>query len=212
MDRHTLISPDTGREAVVHGDSESRSAVVLCHEVFGLTDALGRLAETLCYATGATVYAPHLLLTDPYAPSEETAAYGRFMATLGPTGLSQRLLDYTERRRADHDRIYCLGLSVGATAAWIASADQRFDAVVPVYGSRIRDHTDVRPTCRVHAVFAEHEPSFDPNDLARRLRAIDNVTVEVLRHHHGFCSPDSPHFSQEGLDTIIGIARELFRN
>ncbi|MET9213828.1 MULTISPECIES: hypothetical protein [Mycobacteriales] len=46
--------------------------------------------------------------------------------------MAHRLLDYTARRLTDYDRVYCLGLRVGATAAWIASADEHFDTVIPV--------------------------------------------------------------------------------
>ncbi len=196
-------------ELVLPSTAADRSAIVLVHEVFGLTDAVADIADRMRTATGVSVYAPHLLSTDPYPRAAEGVAYEQFMATLGPRGLAERLLTYASRRAEDHEALYCAGFSVGATAAWIASADECFDAVLPIYGSRIRDHIDVRPTGRAHLVFAEHEPSFDPHSLAAVLRQTADVTVDVLPHHHGFCSPDSPAYSTTGLETVHATARAL---
>ncbi|MFD3508102.1 dienelactone hydrolase family protein [Nocardia sp. NPDC058666] len=198
-------------DTVIRSEADT-AAVVLVHEVFGLTDSMVDLAQRLCEATEATIYVPHLLDTDPFDRADQTIAYERFMTTLGPAALAARVLDYTAARLAKHyDAVYCVGVSVGATAAWIASASEQFDAVLPVYGSRIRDHLDIRPAGRAHLVFAEHEPSFDPHELAPSLAAIDRVSVEVVPFGHGFCSADSPTYAEAGLRTVLAAARTLTR-
>ncbi|WP_188826846.1 dienelactone hydrolase family protein [Nocardia camponoti] len=214
MDQQPYLSrtgQDAGTALVVRPADDTHSAVVLCHEVFGLTGTIADLAERIAHDTGATVYAPHLLTTGPFRRSEEHTAYTQFMTTMGPSGLAERLLDFTALHTADHQVVHCLGLSVGATAAWIASGVDQFSAVVPVYGSRIRDHMDVQPYGRAHLVFAEHEPSFSPSELASQLRNIDRVTVEILPHHHGFCSTDAGTYSRTGLDHVITTAQALFQ-
>ncbi|MFE1591167.1 dienelactone hydrolase family protein [Nocardia sp. NPDC058705] len=204
-----MPSSDEWEHAVIRPANTSDIAVVLVHEVFGLTDSILDLAEKLCRTTQATIYAPHLLDTDPFERAGEATAYERFMTTLGPAALAARALDYTAAQVSGCAAVYCVGLSVGATAAWIASASEQFDAVLPVYGSRIRDHLDVRPTGRAHLVFAEHEPSFDPSSLASTLRTIPGVTVDVLPHHHGFCSADAVTYSESGLASVLTAAAEL---
>ncbi|MFD3701554.1 dienelactone hydrolase family protein [Nocardia sp. NPDC058658] len=204
-----MPSPGQWEHTVIRPTSTGDIAVVLVHEVFGLTDSITQFAEKLREATQATIYAPHLLDTAPFGRADEAIAYERFMTTLGPAGLATRVLDYNAAQVTDHTAVYCVGLSVGATAAWIASASEQFDAVLAVYGSRIRDHLDVRPSGRAHLVFAEHEPSFDPNHLASTLRTITGVTVDVLPQHHGFCSADSATYSEQGLDSVLAAASEL---
>ena len=186
-------------------DDQRGTALVVAHEVLGPNEHGERVAARFRRG-GCTVLTPNFLTDgEVYRSTDEKAAYASFTATLGVTGMADALESYARELRADYERVVCLGFSVGATAAWLASATGVFDAVACFYGSRIRDHADILPLCSCLAVFAAHEASFDPRALVERLSGRQHVTVELYDCRHGFCDEDSVHHDAEA-------SRLAFRN
>jgi len=63
------------------------------------------------------------------------------------------------------------------------------------YGSRIRDYSSLVPKINITAIFAETEPSFSPDQIARVI-ARDNVRTFIEPGtFHGFMNPRSTNFA-----------------
>ncbi|WP_433272065.1 dienelactone hydrolase family protein [Actinosynnema sp. CS-041913] len=185
------------------------TALIVAHEVFGPNEHIHRMAEAVRRPEW-TVSTPNFLPHDEIYPLEQEAlAYRRFTEELGVVALAEALAGHAASLRADHQRVLCLGFSVGATAAWLAG--EAFDAIVCVYGSRIRDYASHKPKCPCLAVFAEHEPDFTPRELVRRL-AGPTVAVELYDAEHGFCDEDSPRHHAAHSAAVVRSARRFFHS
>lgn len=167
------------------------AALLIAHEIWGVNDHMQQVARWFQLRTDWEVFTPSYLRT-PIAPlvTPEQTAYRTFMATVGIEGMTQALTrDLSELSRT-YERVYCLGFSVGATAAWLAASQARLQAVACVYGSRIRDHLDQPPLVPTLVVMAEHEASFDPTTLTAQLNGLSNVrATSYPGTEHGFCNP-----------------------
>jgi dienelactone hydrolase len=171
------------------------TAVVVAHEIYGVNDHIEGVARRL-RSFDCDVFTPGFLPSGVAQPREdEAAAYREFMRTTGVATMAKELTHFLEGLRPRYRKVFCVGFSVGATSAWLASGTGVLDGTVCFYGSRIRDHLEIRPTAPCLLVFAEHEPGFSAPEVAERLRGRMNVTIEVYPCHHGFCDPYSPNHS-----------------
>ena len=71
------------------------------------------------------------------------------------------------------------------------------------YGSRIRDHLQLRPAGDLRLIFAEREASFEPAPLAARLVAAGYDARVLPDTAHGFLNPLSPGFDEALRDAEI---------
>jgi dienelactone hydrolase len=180
---------------------------VIAHEIAGPTIGADRLRT----ARDCDIYTPNLL-ADPrqhFAPDQHEAAYASFMSTGGVTAMATRLSAVAERLRPRYRKVCALGFSVGATSAWIAASRGVFDTVVGIYGSRIRDHADLVPTCPCLLLFAAREPSFAPRDLIGHLAGAKNVTTVLYECGHGFCDPAGPNYDASAAEHALTRATEF---
>lgn len=178
---------------------------VLCHEIFGATTAVGEFAHLINQKYGYGLHIPHFLETPIFSRCEEIEAYSSFIQTLGISALSRKLINYCQELRSVYteSKIIVLGLSVGGSAAWLASASGVIDGAVALYGSRIRDHLEVEPRCPVKTIFALGEANFNSQVLSDIVGTIPYVNSTVLNYDHGFCLSDSPTFSSLGQHEAI---------
>lgn len=128
----------------------------------------------------------------PYASEEE--AVETFLAR---RGVEEYALNIAEE--AGRSPVLLIGFSVGATSAWLFSASEachpRSHAVL-YYGSRIRDHAVLAPKCPAALIFAEHERSFKPAELAGKIVA-GNASISIVSGAaHGFMNPRSANYSR----------------
>jgi dienelactone hydrolase len=173
------------------------TAVVVAHEIYGVNDHIEDVARKL-RSVPCDVFTPSFLPLRIVHPREdETRAYREFMQTIGVAGMAEALASFCEGLRSRYRKVLCIGFSVGATSAWLASGTGALDGAVCFYGSRIRDHLEVRPTAPCLLIFAEHEPGFSVADIAERLKGRTHVALEVYPSEHGFCDPYGPHYSAE---------------
>ncbi|WP_066911421.1 dienelactone hydrolase family protein [Millisia brevis] len=187
-------------------DLDDPRTIVICPDILGVTPAVRALADDLHGATGLPVHAAHLLGSGPFERAREQEAYSRFVDTIGVVELSTRLGLFIDG--LDADKIHCVGMSVGATATWLVSASARLSSVHCLYGSRIRDHLDVRPRCPARVIFAEAEPGFDPRTVVTALTGRSNVRAEIRPFRHGFCNSDSPNFVADAYRTVVAEIAE----
>lgn len=180
--------------------------MVVAHEIYGVNDHVIGVAKMLG-PYQCDVFTPSFLPSDAVYPREdELRAYKAFVRSPGVMSMSDALTRYAEGLRERYRRVLCIGFSVGATSAWLASGTGVVDRTVCFYGSRIRDHLDVQPTAPCLVVFAEQEPSFSVPAVAERLAARRNVVTEVYPCRHGFCDSGSPNYSAEYGDQAWNAA------
>lgn len=90
--------------------------------------------------------------------------------------------------------MFIVGYSAGATIAWRCCENSRCSGIIACYGSRIRDYTDLNPTCPTLLLFA-NEDSFDMCMLVRRLHGKQHLTIIEFDAAHGFMDPYSKYFN-----------------
>jgi dienelactone hydrolase len=178
-------------------DSGHDTAVVVAHEIYGVNDHIEGVARMLP-SLPCDVFTPSFLPSGTvYGRENEALAYREFMQTTGVVTMAKALTHFIEGLRPRYRKVFCIGFSVGATSAWLASEAGVLDGTVCFYGSRIRDYPEIRPTDPCLLIFAEDEPGFSVPEVAERLRGRTHVAIETYPCRHGFCDPYSPHYCAE---------------
>ena len=68
-----------------------------------------------------------------------------------------------------YDNVFIIGFSVGATIGWMCCENPLCSGIVACYGSRIRDYTDMNPSCPTLLLFSK-EDSFDVHGMVCQLQ------------------------------------------
>lgn len=189
------------------GDA-AQPAIILLHEIYGINAHMQDAAAAL-EARGFAVYCPDLLGT-AYGYDQEAAAYGHYMR-IGFAAAAGRAADLAATLAGRHPRLYLVGYSAGATAAWLASDRGLFAGVVGYYGSRIRDYLDVAPACPVLLLFPSHEAAFSVPALAGELAAGEKVKVHVLPGRHGFADRHSQRYDAAAAAEADALAAAFLK-
>jgi dienelactone hydrolase len=108
-----------------------------------------------------------------------------------------------------------IGFSVGASSLWLHIASQHCHPTSYAqlfYGSRIRDHVSLVPSCKTSLVFAEHESSFEPKKLATELVSSQVDCSIIQETHHGFMNPRSPHFNEKLTLQLLAQLKSTLRH
>lgn len=172
----------------------SDAAIIVLHEIYGINPFMHAVCQKY-HSLGYDAYCPNLLGRSEYFPYDrQDIAYAHFIKH-GGFDRNSLVTDLCESIRREYKQIFLLGFSVGATLAWISSASGIFDGAVCHYGSRIRDHLQLTPSCPVLLLFADQEASFSPESILPSLSAIPNVRGEIFNARHGFCDPFSPNYN-----------------
>lgn len=149
---------------------------------------------------------PDVLFASPWGDgmrpcSSEAEAVAHFLTQQGLQTYASRLA-----QMVGEEPTFFVGLSVGASSVWLHAATAACHAqseAVLYYGSRIRDWAHLYLRCRTTLVFAEHEPSFDPQDLAVRLNKPGQQATVLVGTAHGFMNPLSEHYAPEAVQQQI---------
>lgn len=177
--------------------------IILIHEVRGVTDNLRRLGDLLA-SRGFSVLVPSLY-PDGFSGADEEAAYRKFFSEVGIES-AKRTIDSLIDALIDANPpgdVTVIGFSVGATVAWLESANPAVKSVIGVYGSRIREYLDVSPLADTQLLFCA-ERAFDVNAILPPLNAKPRVTARLIEGVHGFYSRedfDSPAI--QGLNATL---------
>lgn len=155
--------------------------ILIAADIFGDTPELRASASVIC--TNFSVVSPYK--DNPPQFKNENQAYAAFQACGGVEAYADKLVQQICSYQPDA----LIGFSVGSTASWLALSEEICCTVklgILFYGSRIRDYLHLRPQCEIRLIFAEHEQSFDPKQLASNLRAT-GMTVKICADsQHGF--------------------------
>lgn len=157
--------------------------IIIIHEVFGVTENLRKLATEL-EKIGFKVILPSLY-SDNYRGKNEKYSYKKYFAEVG-FEKSIRLIDRIIEENSK-DNIFIIGFSIGATLAWMKSADDRVRGIIGFYGSRIRNYLGITP-CIPTRLFFCNEESFDVENLIVELKKKQNTEVTKIPGAHGFYS------------------------
>lgn len=168
----------------------SMRTIILIHEVRGVTDNLRRLGDLLA-SRGFSVLVPSLY-PDGFSGDDEEAAYRKFFAEVGIERAKRKIDSLIETNQ--NGDLTVIGFSVGATVAWLESANPGVKSVIGVYGSRIREYLDVSPLADTQLLFCE-ERSFDVKAILPPLNAKPRVTARMIEGAHGF-------YSREDFDSV----------
>lgn len=194
----------------IHNNSED--LVILLHEIYGINRFMENIANTLA-SSGYDVICPDLCgLEKPFDYSDQEAAYAHFKDNVGFERAAEIAIDYARRYRSGYRHLFLLGFSIGATTSWICSRENGlFDGVIGCYGSRIRDYTNILPSCPVLLIFPSIEYSFDATSFVRCFTK-SNVEIHVLDGHHGFADPYSPTYSKVSAQKAFVLLANFLKN
>jgi dienelactone hydrolase len=174
--------------------------ILLATDVFGATPAMASIVRAL--GQDCEVVSP---FDDPHLYfQEEKTAYYAFLAQGGVSRYADKLTHILKERGTDIRM--AVGFSAGASALWIASASEaalRLQATILFYGSRIRDHKEVRPRCPVRLIFAENEAVFNAVDLCKELCSSGHQAELARGTRHGFMNPYSSGFDVNSQSTYL---------
>lgn len=176
--------------------------LLVAADIFGETPELHSVAKAFCgnYAVVSPYENPRRQF------SSEKHAYSAFLSAGGIRSYVAKLASEINIYKPDA----LVGFSVGATAGWITLADSRCRDIqlgVLFYGSRIRDHLQLRPQCPTRLLFAEHESACDTKALVTELQT-SGMSAEVSAgSQHGFMNERSPGYDLPAKEKGIDWAR-----
>jgi dienelactone hydrolase len=167
------------------------TVVIVLHEIYGINKHISGVCEKTS-KHGMDSIAPDMLNgRAPFSYDQEMLAYNYFIGSVGFANAFQQVKTVLHTARANYEKVYVLGYSVGATLAWLCSETGLCDLAIGFYGSRIRDYLEIKPTCPVLLFFATEEKALDVDDLIVRLSNFDTIQIAKLDGHHGFADPYS---------------------
>lgn len=168
-----------------------KQAIILIHEIYGKNRFMDKQCEKY-KSMGFDVYCPDLLSRSAFSYEEAEAAYEYFNEKVGFERYTE-ISDMVDQLSRSYDKIWVLGYSVGATLAWRCSENPKCAGIVACYGSRIRDYTNLKPTCPVLLLFAEQD-SFDVTSTVERLQVVPNTQIVTYPASHGFMDSYSVYY------------------
>lgn len=181
--------------------------LLIATDVFGATPEIGQFARAI--SPNATLVSP-----TPFTSTfrVEAEAYASFTSHGGVADYAKHLGKVLSAREYCFD--LAIGFSAGASALWLCLANAELEPRLPkravlYYGSRIREHAHLEPRRHVRLVFAEREPSFDPAELAARLRAQGNDASVIPGSAHGFMNPRSSGYDARLAATETAALKAL---
>lgn len=163
--------------------------VIIATDIHGITPEFRSMFEPI--ARDALFLSPWDCDTNPFENEQEAVSV--FIAQNG-------LQSYAEKisAAANAEPAYIIGFSVGASAAWLHCASSHCNpksVATLFYGSRIRDFTFLELKINMTVVFAETEPSFLPDQVAKIITSENVLTIIEPNTFHGFMNPRSSNFS-----------------
>lgn len=185
--------------------------VLFVTDIFGHTPEAQALARQL--GGSARIVSPYGGDRPRFA--SEMEAYAAFSAASSVEHYAKAVAGELARARYD----LAVGFSAGAAALWLALGMTMWRALdkapappahaVLYYGSRIRQHAELRPAGNTLLIFAEREASFNPVELVASLRAGGINAVVLPGTAHGFMNRLSPGWDEATCAAEITRLRGL---
>ncbi|MGL1931966.1 MAG: dienelactone hydrolase family protein [Desulfotalea sp.] len=143
---------------------------------------------------------------DPYNGDEinfknEEEAYCHFQEKMSIEKYSDILLEKIQDR--EDKALVLLGFSIGASAIWAISeklSQYNKTKAICFYSSQIRNYLDINPNILIDLYFSKTEPSYNVNEIIKKLSTKNNVTCHKTEYSHGFMNRNSKNFNQLGYN------------
>ncbi|MGG2066201.1 dienelactone hydrolase family protein [Bacillus sp. S14(2024)] len=193
---------------------KQKTALLLLHEIYGINQHMEHVIHTFSSST-IDVICPNLLhRSSPFHYDEETEAYSYFLKNVGFQQGIQHIEGMLTELRNKYTHVGILGFSVGATIAWLCSQDRGIDFVIGCYGSRIRDYTNIVPTCPTLLLFPSNETSFSVSALIDSLQNKSQplLTIKQFNGEHGFLDPFSPKYNEAAAEQGYQMIHSFLQN
>lgn len=182
-----------------------KQAIIVLHEIYGINEFIQEQCQTFRKA-GYDVFCPNIIDKPPFAYEKSEEAYDFFVKNIG-FEVYKEINIFVNRLRVKYDNVFVVGFSIGATIAWRCCENLLCSGIIACYGSRIREYTDLTPTCPTLLLFAK-EDSFDVHALVCQLQDKQHLSIIEFDAEHGFVDSFSKHFDlQQSKRAEESIAR-----
>lgn len=164
---------------------------IIVSDIFGRTESLEKISDSLPGI--AEIFDPYDSVSMAFNTEQE--AYSCFISEVGLANYKDKLKAYLLNIEGP---VSLLGFSVGASAIWKLSEDQKNQNIsgsVCFYGSQIRNYTQIVPKYPVQLVFPSHEDSFSVSELITQIKIHKRVKIHQAPYRHGFMNFYSPNFN-----------------
>lgn len=173
---------------------KKKKAMIVLHEIYGVNQFIKEQCRKYTEA-GYDVFCPDLLGRHPFLYDEAEVAYEFFVKNVG-FQVYEKINSLIIQLNETYDDVFLLGFSVGATIAWRCCENSLYSGVVACYGSRIRDYTDLCPSCPTLLLFAK-EDSFNVSETIDKLKETPNLLLEEMDSKHGFMDCYSANYNHQ---------------
>ncbi|WP_088105859.1 dienelactone hydrolase family protein [Halalkalibacter urbisdiaboli] len=175
---------------------ESDKAIIVVHEIYGINQHMKQICQAMS-EYNVDVFCPNLLTRNiSFDYTEEKIAYRNFTENIGFHYASNKIKTTISLLKDDYKKVYMVGFSVGATVAWLCSQEECLDGIVGYYGSRIRDYSNIHPSCPTMLFFPQTESSFIVDEFIPTIKD-KNVKIHKFNGKHGFSDPYSPYYHEK---------------
>jgi carboxymethylenebutenolidase len=169
--------------------SVARPAIVVVHEIFGLTEHIRSLAARLEEA-GYRAYAPDLFGGEVLPYTAEGKQKGLALKNgLGEEALARQVID-TTGKVGEGRPVGVIGFCLGGTLAWLAAGSASVGCTVGYYSVGIGRHLGVRTRCPVMMHFGRTDPSVKADEVRALREAHPSVQVHEYDAGHAFNRDD----------------------
>lgn len=186
------------------------TTILVAHEIYGINNHIKDICTDL-KKLGFTVVCPNLLGNiENFCYNDENKAYKHFVHEIGFELATNKVITLAKELRTKCANLYILGLSVGATIAWLCSKyDELFDGAIGFYGSRIRDYLEVIPKCETLLIFPTEEKSFSPDNVIKKLNTKDMMQIIKVEGKHGFTNQSTSYYDQSATEYCFQKMRDF---
>jgi len=187
----------------------NKQAIIVLHEIYGVNEFVKEQCRKF-RNVGYDVFCPNMIAKPPFSYEESMEAYDFFMKNVGFEAY-KKISGFVNQLKSKYDHVFIIGFSVGATLAWRCCENTLCSGIIACYGSRIRDYTDLTPTCPMLLLFAK-EDSFDVPALVCQLQEKQHLSIVEFDAAHGFLDVHSKHYhiqqSKRAEESIAYFIRE----
>ncbi|MDO9218621.1 MAG: dienelactone hydrolase family protein [Lacisediminimonas sp.] len=184
--------------------SPARGAIVVVHEIFGLTPHIKSLCDRLA-AAGYIAIAPDLFAGQldggflPYSPDGKKAGIG-IKNQLGEEAMAAQIAQCAAQLGAQH-KLAVIGFCLGGTLAWLCAAAPGVACVAGYYSVGLPRHLGLQPQVPVLMHFGLHDASIPDTDIAAMRSAHPTVEIHEYDAGHAFNrDDDAAHYQQASAD------------
>jgi carboxymethylenebutenolidase len=211
----TLMARDghTFSAYLANPSGQTRGAVVVLQEIFGLTAHIRRVADSFAQAGYLTI-APALFdrvrrdLVLGYGPTDVQQAIGYRLQV----PLAKSLLDIAAAAAVvrHSGRVGTVGFCWGGTLAWAAASVVPMAAAVCYYGARMLEQSPKIPTCATQFHFGERDTSIPASEVQQLREACPAGEYHLYPAAHAFANEDRPDRYDSGSAELACSRTQAF--